>query len=82
MIHVEDHIAKIEGDVLEISNNVLGIMEALNTHLAPNSTQGDFFWSSLFSAKNDKGLKPALEFVRNLNKGFDIYQEVESDGDV
>lgn len=51
MIHVEDHVAEIEGDVMEIADNVLGIMDVLNTHVAPNSTQGDFFWSSLFSAK-------------------------------
>ncbi len=82
MIHVEEHTAKIEGNVMELSDDVLGMMEALNTHLAPNSALGQFFWSRLFSAKNDKGVKPALEFVRNLNKGFDIYQEMESDGDV
>lgn len=81
MIHVEDHKAQIKGDVIEISDNVLGVMEALNTYLAPNNKQGEFFWSSLFSAKNDKGIKPVLEFVRNLNIGFDIYQAMGGDED-
>ena len=81
MIRVENHKALIEGIVIEISDNVLGVMEALNTYLAPNDKNGEFFWSSLFSAKNKDGVKPALEFVRNLNTGFDIYQAMGGDED-
>ena len=60
MIHIEDGKANMNGTIITLVSEIEGLMEALNKAFPPDTDNGDFFWSALFSGNTKRKSRDRL----------------------